>query len=386
LTKLPLSFVTNDPKAKDRGKHSTYEEMIQTWVTYEVVKVLYLFGLNPSHRSNLEEIAPEIEKYIKYIESNKFDEDNEDEDDEDEEHEDIKNTHEIIFKRAHHSGLFEKCTFASWTEVKWKEDVKYMIPFLLLTWLRQLEQYFKKKNNKHCTWAEHGNYQPHISFSKGESSNPLGVVYLFKPGTEKAYKVGSYNDIKPYEPKTLENVTNVLIPSFEEWAMLLLTLPNHTRLKETMRYDEDTRRRMKMAELKIKQGYKFELNDKNYANKEKNKDEKNKNNELEPILDYNNKTQEEIHADINNGFIKGHKAIEKIKAKKTKSTEDNVIIDNMENMIRAYIALASKTFSSTYSTLKDIQIDLDRKIAQQQSQHKEKSIQAGDKPEIESSD
>jgi len=82
LSKLPLSFVTKDTKAKDRGKHATYEEMIQTWVTYEVVKVLYLFELNPTHRCNIEEIAPEIEKYITYIESNILDDDDDDEDEE----------------------------------------------------------------------------------------------------------------------------------------------------------------------------------------------------------------------------------------------------------------------------------------------------------------
>jgi len=312
LTKLPLSFVTKDPKAKDRGKHATYEEMIQTWVTYEVVKVMYLFGLSPTPRSNLGKIAPEIEKYILHIESNKLDDDDDDENDE---YEEIKNTHEIIFKNTQHSGLFEKCTFASWTEAKWKEDVKYMIPFLLLTWLRQLQQYFKEKKNKDCTWAKKGNYQPHISFSKGESSNPLAVVYLCKPGTKKAYKVESYNDIKPYEPKKVEELTtNVLIPSFEEWALLLLTLPNQTRMNETVKYDNDTMRRWKMAESKIKRGYKFELNDTNYA------------------------------------------------------IEDNMMIENMENMIRAYIALASKTFSSTYSRLKDIQVDLNTKIAQQKGQ------------------
>jgi len=45
-----------------------------------------------------------------------------------------------------------------------------------------------------------------------------------------------------------------------------------------------------------------------------------------------------------------------------------MMIENMENMIRAYIALASKTFSSTYSRLKDIQVDLNTKIAQQKGQ------------------
>ena len=371
LSKLPLSYVTKDTKTKDRGKHATYEEMIQTWVTYEVVKVLYLFGLNPTHRSNLEEIAPDIERYIVYIESNILDDDDDDEDEES--HQGIKNIHEIIFKHTQHSGIFEKCTFASWTEVKWKEDVKYMIPFLLLTWLRHLQQYFKSKKNEKCTWAENGNYQPHVTLSKGESSNPLAIVYLSKPGTKKPFKIKSYDHIKPYEPQKIKDMTNVLIPSFEEWAMLLLTPPNQTRLTEAIKDDEDTRRRWNMAEIKLHQGYKFEFNDKNYANKDKNKDNKNKNTELQPTLDYNNKTNEEIHAEINNGLINGQKAIEKIKAKKTKSTNDNMMIDNMENMIRAYIALASKTFSSKYTTLEDIQIDLDSKIAQQKAQDKEKT-------------
>jgi hypothetical protein len=34
-------------KGRDRGKHGIYHEMIQTWVTYELVKVLHLYGLNP---------------------------------------------------------------------------------------------------------------------------------------------------------------------------------------------------------------------------------------------------------------------------------------------------------------------------------------------------
>ena len=48
--------------------------------------------------------------------------------------------------------------------------------------------------------------------------------------------------------------------------------------------------------------------------------------------------------------------------------EDNKMIDNMDNMIRAYIALANNTFSSELTTLKDIQIELNKKIAQQKTQ------------------
>jgi hypothetical protein len=375
LSKLPLPIVTKETKTKDRGKHATYEEMIQTWVTYEVVKVLYLFGLNPKQKSDLESIAPDIERYIGYIESNILDDDNDDDDEES--HQEIKHIHEIIFKHTQHSGIFDKCTFASMNEVKWKEDVKYMIPFLLLTWLRHLQQYFKSKKNEKHTWTENGNYQPHVTLSKGESTNPLAIVYLSKPGMKKPFKVKSYDHVKPYEPQNIKDITNVLIPSFEEWAMILLTPPNQTRLTQAIEDDEDTRRRWNMAEMKLCLSYKFEFNDKNYANKDKDKDDNNKNTELQPTLDYNNKTNEELHAEINNGLTKGKQAIQKITAKKTKSTFEKTMIDNMENMIRAYIALASKTFSSNYTTLEEIQIDLDSKIAQQGE---------GDKDEIKSNE
>ncbi len=56
-----------DVIGKDRGKHGTYHEMIQWWVTYELVKVLYLYGLNPQQSTSLNNVAPEIDDYIKYI-------------------------------------------------------------------------------------------------------------------------------------------------------------------------------------------------------------------------------------------------------------------------------------------------------------------------------
>ena len=54
-------------EGSDRGKHATYLEMIQTWVTYEVVKVLYIYGLNPERSEQLQTVAPHIETYIKYV-------------------------------------------------------------------------------------------------------------------------------------------------------------------------------------------------------------------------------------------------------------------------------------------------------------------------------
>ena len=44
-----------------------FQEMIQTWVTYEVVKVIFLFGLNPELKTTIKEVAPQIQTYIQYI-------------------------------------------------------------------------------------------------------------------------------------------------------------------------------------------------------------------------------------------------------------------------------------------------------------------------------
>jgi hypothetical protein len=41
-----------DKTAKDRGAPGIYQEMIQTWVTYELVKVVCIYGLNPEQNDN----------------------------------------------------------------------------------------------------------------------------------------------------------------------------------------------------------------------------------------------------------------------------------------------------------------------------------------------
>jgi len=67
--------------------------MIQTWVTYEVVKVLYIYGLNPERSEQLETVAPHIEKYILNSDS----------------HADAKEIHEVLLNNTQHAGTFAKC-------------------------------------------------------------------------------------------------------------------------------------------------------------------------------------------------------------------------------------------------------------------------------------
>ncbi len=56
-----------DAVKRDKGAPGVYHEMIQTWVPYELVKVIYIFGLNPEPNKSLSECALEIREYIEYL-------------------------------------------------------------------------------------------------------------------------------------------------------------------------------------------------------------------------------------------------------------------------------------------------------------------------------
>jgi hypothetical protein len=121
--------------------------MIQTWVTYELFKVIYIFRLIPSPTESLSNFAPEIDTYIAYLRM----------DDEDNEHQDDATAiHELLMRQTLHTGVFHKCSFAKVETPVWNNDVKYMIPIVILTWLRQLEEYFFQYEQE--TWAVLGDY------------------------------------------------------------------------------------------------------------------------------------------------------------------------------------------------------------------------------------
>jgi hypothetical protein len=44
----------DDPfRSRDQGSSLVYNELMQAWVTYELVQVLHIYGLTPSVRSDL---------------------------------------------------------------------------------------------------------------------------------------------------------------------------------------------------------------------------------------------------------------------------------------------------------------------------------------------
>ena len=111
-----------DKTANDRGAPGIYQEMIQTWVTYELVKVLYIYGLNPKPNDSIEIFAPVIETYIHYLRF--WEEDLEDE---------ARVKHELFHDLTLHTGVFKKCSFAKVQKTTWDEDIKFMLLILVIT-------------------------------------------------------------------------------------------------------------------------------------------------------------------------------------------------------------------------------------------------------------
>ena len=51
----------------DRGNSLVFQEFIQSWVGYELVKVLNVFGLQPNIRSDLAHWSPDLFATFSYL-------------------------------------------------------------------------------------------------------------------------------------------------------------------------------------------------------------------------------------------------------------------------------------------------------------------------------
>ncbi len=326
--------------------------MIQTWVTYEVVKVLFLYGLNPKPNAKLGQIAPQIELYIQHVTQPN--------------EETIKTARKVqntLFRKTQHSSYFERLNFSESVAVAWKDDIKFMIPLLILTWLRQLQQCFKTKNNK-LMWSKLGNDTPLGSVSRSKGKDPLSLVYLSKPDGPNV-KVKQYTDIKPDESHD-DKKDQFVIKSLEMWAMMILETPVENKLKHTTTMDNETKARYKTCNKMIDHKYQFLFTAKDFS-VTKRKQNRFSNLRVKPKLDYSDKTTHELHSVINDGLISAQEAIVKLENKSRPTADDMTLVTALKSMEQAYIILANKTFQEesngkTFDNLEKIKEHLDSKM------------------------
>jgi hypothetical protein len=114
----------------DRGNSLLFQEFIQSWVGYELVKVLNVFGLQPKIRTDLADWSPDLIDMFTYL-SNKINDQHKDK---------ATKMLDLLFDQTKHNSYFGKLNFGS--KEKFKTLNNSSLYLLILTWLRQLEQYY----------------------------------------------------------------------------------------------------------------------------------------------------------------------------------------------------------------------------------------------------
>ncbi len=120
----------NDPnKSMDRGPSLVYNEFMNAWIAYELIQVLHIYGLTPAVRSNLQDVPFKIEMFMRDRTTQNA-----------EDYEDTEKLIQQLFAGTDHSAIFKQMGFGNMTH--FKQLTCYAIPFLVITYLHQLQEYF----------------------------------------------------------------------------------------------------------------------------------------------------------------------------------------------------------------------------------------------------
>ena len=128
----------DDPfRSRDQGSSLVYNEFMHAWVTYELVQVLHIYRLTPLVRSNLKDVSLDLFKIEIFLR----DRTNQDANDSKHAEAMIKR----LFADTEHSAILKIMIMGNMSY--FKQLTTYAIPFLLITWLRQLKEHFFLKHD-----------------------------------------------------------------------------------------------------------------------------------------------------------------------------------------------------------------------------------------------
>lgn len=243
----------NDPNKKgDRGSSVVYNELMQAWVLYELVQVLHIYGLTPAVRSDLGKCSNSLSKIASYLkDKTKLDKESK---------EKIDVMIGKLFGETEHSAMFKQMQFGSMSH--FKQMTTYAIPFLMITWLRQLEEFFFLKNEQ--DFFEQGMYSALATKPKGSTTN--NNIFMSKNGTKnRQVKVETLDFLKP----KMRMNANVCV-TLREWAAYIFECEF-----EPQTLDENSKKILKSPSIKKKK-YEMSDDDLDYSvlNKEEEKDTK----------------------------------------------------------------------------------------------------------------
>jgi hypothetical protein len=231
----------DDPfRSRDQESSLVYNELMQAWVTYKLVQVLHIYGLMPSVRSNLGTVSPDLSKIETYLrDKTKLENDA-----------DVKHAEMLIqklFAETEYSSIFKQMNFGSMSH--FKQMTTCAIPFLMITWLRQLKESFFLQPN--LDFFEKGMY---CAFSlKPKNTTTSNNIWMSKSAKKKIQqKVESLAYFKPKQRKNL-------CVALREWAAYIFSCEF-----EPQTLDESPKDILKSTTLK-KRKNEMKLDDLNWA-------------------------------------------------------------------------------------------------------------------------
>ena len=201
---------------------------------YELVKILQLFGLQPRTINNrLKDWSPDLFDVFTYLDGNTIlTEDQQD---------NASRVLDVLFTKTIHSGHFTKIHLAGVT--KFCSITNFRLSLIILTWVRQLQQYFlcpANINSPTRDWNEYGKYCA-VASNAFAKTTPLANMYFSKAEkSEDKTLITSANQIKPTEGKS------GVCTSLEEWAFCILR-PNEI-VDDGSKINKETEDRWNRAE------------------------------------------------------------------------------------------------------------------------------------------
>ena len=187
-----------------------FEHIIHSWVGYELVRVLLKYGLSPNVRSDLKDWSEDLFELFAYFGEKQRDPEKR-----------PTTQINILFNKTEHCSYFDKLAFGK--KMRFEKMSNTIIPLVILTWLRQLQEHFflKTDHSKQADWSDLGRY-----FAQPQSkqvSKGMNHVHLSNATSPAVNRMTSFDNIIP---RKKGKGTNKVVRSLCEWADRILCRNN----------------------------------------------------------------------------------------------------------------------------------------------------------------
>ncbi len=345
-----------------------------------MVKVLVTFGLQPTRlKTELKDWSKDLHDIFFYTITKKPDL--------------KKNANEILKvlfdkDKTLHSGHWTHVQFG--TKSKFFERNNGILSLVVLTWLRQLQQFFLNEENKdqNGDWNIFRKYTGTTTNNMKETT-PLANINF--SGVSTPNSLTQITKIKQFKPT--EDIKGVCT-SLEEWALRILSLHEDIQLKELYDNDSETEHCMDrvLDSLNKKRQKKSYITDTNLPSTKENIDSNTEHKELEGLDTNTNKNEglsnQELAVMVNRVLIESLE-----KADKQKKSTKKHSIKEIKNMKKTYNAASAFTTimnnmldkSVGYENFEEMNQDILHQINPTNEKTKEKTTSRKEDKPLESS-